>query len=319
MEEEDEPQSYENLCRLCGEGIEEGSRKVKKEKIANLFKRFYDVTINHDPKWLPRTVHFTCSNKLNYASKTEKAPPPLKTFPPLTGPRKKRKKLMDISETRTANKRIKPVEEVLDKYCGDEGEDKEDVLRYMLQQELYKRGKRKQAQQLKMMDKTLDPLPSKSKPMSPLTPKTTLARVVVSKRSFNEYKEDFRFLRQKKKQVYSGPTATNEEKLKINQKAVEFTLTDKTTGRSFHYEPPQPPVKPCMSGYNTRAEKRQAWKRYSSELSEYRLKLQPNHLQSDHTLPEEVRSHHLGMLFFKINSKIMGFYFSKTFHLLCDE
>ena len=129
MEEEDEPQSYENLCRLCGEGIEEGSRKVKKEKIANLFKRFYDVTINHDPKWLPRTVHYNCSSKLNYASKTEKAPPPLKTFPPLTAPRKKRKKLMDILGTRNANKRIKPVEEVLDKHCGDEGEDKEDVLK----------------------------------------------------------------------------------------------------------------------------------------------------------------------------------------------
>ena len=90
-----------------------------------------------------------------------------------------------------------------------------------------------------MMDKTVDPLPSKSKTLSPLTPKTTLARVIVSKRSFNEYKDDFRFLKQKKKQVYSGPTATNEEKLKINQKAVEFTLTDKTTGRSFHYDPHQ--------------------------------------------------------------------------------
>ena len=167
----------------------------------------------------------------------------------------------------------------------------------MLQRELSKKGKGKQLKKLKMIDLPSEPLLTKKVAPSPLTPKTTLARVVVSKRSFNDYKDDFHFLREKKKQVFSGPTAIDEEKLKINQKAVEFTLTDKKTGQSFHYQPPQPPIKPCSSDYNTKEDKKLAWITYRKDLSTYRQKLQPNHLQADHTLPEEVQSHHLGMLF----------------------
>ena len=293
-------ESYKNLCRVCGEEIEEGSRTVKKEKVSNVMKSLYDVTVSHDVRWLPSLVHYKCKCRMEYANTAHKEPPNLKTFPPPTEKQKvqKRKSLMDLTKKQNANKRIKSFENQVDKFCTDEGEDKEDVLKYLLKKELYRKGKRKEAQQLKSSSTPTNLPPPKLLHPSPLTPKTTLARVVVSKRSFNQYEDDFRFLKQKKKQVFSGPTATFEEKWKINQKAVEFTLIDKATGRSLHYEPPQPPVKPVSSSYETKDEKKQAWKDYKRELSSYRKKLQPNHLQSDHTLPEEIQSQHMGMLFF---------------------
>ena len=62
-------------------------------------------------------------------------------------------------------------------------------MRYMLQRELSKKGKGKQLKKLKMIDLPSEPLLTKKVAPSPLNPKTTLARVVVSKRSIHYQKK----------------------------------------------------------------------------------------------------------------------------------
>ena len=95
MEETDEV-GYQRSCRLCGSEIEEGSRSVKKEKVKDLFKSLYNITLSHDKRWLPKEVHYGCRQKLDYAKTRGNPPPPLKDFPPPTVPRK-RKRLVECS------------------------------------------------------------------------------------------------------------------------------------------------------------------------------------------------------------------------------
>ena len=157
-----------------------------------------------------------------------------------------------------------------------------------MQKELFAQGKRKEASYVSKLSSGLDT------PSDPLTPKTTLARMLTSKRSFNQYKDDFKYLKQKNKQVYSGFSATFQERWKINHKAVGFVLTDKQTGRSVEYIPPDPPMKP-QPPYQNKADRKEQHKQYSSSLSDYHNKLRPNHLQARYTLPEEIHPHHLAV------------------------
>ena len=239
MADDEEMEDYSGCCRFCGKLMEEGERKVKKEKVSDLVKKIFDVTYAHDAGWMPNCVHYLCKKKLEYSQqkKGRIAPEMFIFLPPTPRCRRcgqraghtaascpesssKRKNLMDCASRHYANRRIKPFEDVVDEYCTEKGEDNVDLLKYTLQKELFDQGKRKEAMFVGKLSSGMDT------PTDPLTPRTTLARVVTSKRSFNQYEDDFRFFKQKNKQVFSGPMATDIERWKINHKAVPFTLTD---------------------------------------------------------------------------------------------
>ena len=145
---------------------------------------------------------------------------------------------MDCRNRNFANKEVQPFDLKVDEYCAETGEDKFDLLNFSLQKELFNQGKRKEGQYLGKLSSGLDT------PHDPPTPQTTLARVVTSKRSFNQFRDEHKFLGQRNKQVFSGPDATDIERWRINHKAVPFTITDKQTGHSVSYIPPEPPMKP---------------------------------------------------------------------------
>ena len=44
MADDDEMEDYSDCCRFCGKLMEEGERKVKKEKVSDLVKKIFNVT-----------------------------------------------------------------------------------------------------------------------------------------------------------------------------------------------------------------------------------------------------------------------------------
>ena len=54
---DDEMEDYSDCCRFCGKLMEEGERKVKKEKVSDLVKKIFDVTYAHDAGWMSITVN----------------------------------------------------------------------------------------------------------------------------------------------------------------------------------------------------------------------------------------------------------------------
>ena len=312
-ESSDSDEHYQLSCRLCGETIQEGVRKVKKDKFSGCFKQAYNVILSQDPGFLPKHVHFTCGKKLSYSlAKEGRKIPDLFEFPALAkrcrlcGLRnghapncpkfaKKRKNLMDCNNKHFANKRIERLEKFVDEYCDESGEEKIDVLKFLLRKELYKCGKINEAKSLEKISSNESTKKSKSLTTpSPLTPQTTLARVVSSKRSFNQYQDDCKFFKQKGKRVFADPGKIEKEKWSINHKAVPFELTDKQTGRTIKYIPPVPPLKPAPPFAN-RIEEEEKYRLYRKQLSLYHDKLRPQQLQGNFDRPEEIHPHHLAV------------------------
>ena len=229
-------------------------------------------TCLHSPKCGQRAGHSASACTLNQAGKVGG----------------KRKLLMDCKNRNFANKRVQPFDLKVDEYCAETGEDKIDLLKFSLQKELFNQGKRKEGQNLGKISSGLDT------PHDPLTPQTTLAHVVCSKRSFNQFRDGHKFLGQRNKQVFSGPDATDIERWRINHKAVPFIITDKQTGLSVSYIPPEPSMKPHPP-YLNKADRKEAYSLYKSRISEYRNKLRPSRLQGTYNLPEEIHPHHLAV------------------------
>ena len=162
-------QDFSQCCRLCGELIEEGVRKIKKEKISAAVKNVYNETVAHDPGHFPKFVHRKCERKLLYSQQgAGRAAPDLFVFPIQQTPRCRRcgrrgghnspncqrdqaatasarKLLMDCQTRHFANKRVEPFEAKVNEYCAETGGDKVDILKYTLQKELFAQGKRKEA------------------------------------------------------------------------------------------------------------------------------------------------------------------------------
>ena len=180
--EEDDPNDLSQSCRLCGQLIEDGVRKMKKGKLSDVLKRVYDLTVAHDPGHYLTFVHYNCNRKLLYSQQGNgRDVPDLYMFPILTprcrrcGQRacidcqgnqaagERKKLLMDVQTRHFANKRVKPFDDKVNEYCTQTGEDKVDILKYTLQKELFAQGKRKEAGYVGKLSSGLDT------PSDPLT------------------------------------------------------------------------------------------------------------------------------------------------------
>ena len=145
MADDDEMEDYSDCCRCCGKLMEEGERKVKKERVSDLVKKIFNVTYAHDAGWMPKCVYYLCKQKLEYSQqKKGRVAPDMFIFTPPT-PRCRRcgqraghtaascpkslfmrKQLMDC--TSRPKKRITPFEDVVDEYCSEKCEEKVDLL-----------------------------------------------------------------------------------------------------------------------------------------------------------------------------------------------
>ena len=66
---------------------------------------------------------------------------------------------------------------------------------------------------------------NKKTDLDPYSPMTTFSRQIISRRSFNQLRDEFKFGRQHDKQVLADPEKVELEKYRISQKNVSFKLT----------------------------------------------------------------------------------------------
>ena len=119
--------------------------------------------------------------------------------------------------------------------CVDNNEEIVDLLSFILRRVLLQRGEKSKAADFEKLMKD-----SKTH-LDPLSPRTTWSRQVVSKRSLNQYKDDWKFGKQYNNQVLASPDRVEIEKFRVSQKNVSFKLTSGEGEIVEHLAPTVPP------------------------------------------------------------------------------
>ena len=119
--------------------------------------------------------------------------------------------------------------------CVDNNEEIVDLLSFILRRVLLQRGEKSKAADFEKLMKD-----SKTH-LDPLSPRTTWSRQVVSQRSLNQYKDDWKFGKQYNNQVLASPDRVEIEKFRVSQKNVSFKLTSGEGEIVEHLAPTVPP------------------------------------------------------------------------------
>ena len=99
-----------------------------------------------------------------------------------------------------ASGRCKEWLEYTEQFCIDNNEDFVDVLAFHLRRELNKRGERVKATNFERIMK------NEKTYLDPYSPRSTWSRQVSSRRSWNQYKDEYKYGKQHKKQVLAAPS-----------------------------------------------------------------------------------------------------------------
>lgn len=311
---------YSSLCRFCGKVLGDNKVGKKDKSLPSALSKLYGVDVHSEPDYFPQYVHRSCFQSLERSHKKVRQNSPaniipitqmfsesgqrcsgcskfdtghnLSTCPEVSERSKtrKRKKLMELVKRDQGNVRSKSWYEFTEKFCKDNGEDIEDLLSFNLRRVMLQRGKKAKADTLEKLltDKLLT---DKQTSLDPLSPRTTWSRQVCSQRSVNQYKDDWKFGKQKKRQVLASPDKVEIEKFRITQKNVSFKLTS-GEGEVFEYTAPTVPPKPFHQlGWKELSfkDKRACWKTHRQDMKEYKKLLRPDHINPPSDLPECVQ------------------------------
>ena len=306
----------QSLCRVCGKSIVGDKRTMEKSKkhLPRAFKNLYSIDVMKEAVFFPNLVHQKCSRALERTlKKFDKHSPGLSTpvlvsfvkgvtkctgcnrvnpghdrascpSQPQKATRKKRQNLMDLKNRDQGNKRCKEWYDYTKDYCDKNGETPADMLAFTLRRILIGQGEKTKAELLENV------LRGSKTGFEAFSPKTTFARTVISGRSINQYKDDYKFGRQNKKQTLARPDQVDLEKHRINQKNVSFKLTH--SENTFEYIAPSKPVWPTSTpGWSGKdpEDKKTQWKIYKTELKTYKNLLRPNQINPPSDLPESLR------------------------------
>ena len=305
----------QNMCRLCGNSLDKDKRKMSKceNHLPRAFNKLYGIDVTEEQDFLPRFVHDNCSKKLQRCvQKIDKKKPV--TAPQLarftkanrkctgcnefnTGhnragcptlnkkvPRKKRQRLLDLKNRDQGNTRCKEWYEMTQKFCQENGEELEDLLGFNLRRVLLNNGDKRKAD---ILEKALR---GATTGFEAFSPRTSLGRSVVSGRSANQFKDDWKFGKEHNKQIFANPGQVDLEKFRINQKNVSFKLTHGET--TFDYIAPQLPSKPyILPGWKDLPppDKKEHWKSYKKDLKTYKNLLRPSKIAPPSDLSESLR------------------------------
>ena len=306
----------QNLCRVCGKSLVNEKRNLSKSEkhLPRAFNNIYGIDVLKEDDFYPKLVHSKCSQALQKCLKKfdKNSPglykPNIVTFvkenrlctgcnkyntghnragcPELLEKttRKKRQKLMELKNRDQGNKRCQQWFEMTKSFCEKNGEEMEDLLGFNLRRILLGKGEKKKAEILE------NAMKGATTGFEAFSPRTTFARGVVAGRSTNQMKDDFKFGKQKKKQIYATPDQVDLEKFRINQKNVSFKLTHGED--TVHYTAPVKPTKPHTTpGWSgvTPSDKKILWKNYKNEVKTYKNLLRPNKIAPPSDLPESLR------------------------------
>ena len=310
--------SDENLCRFCGENIGQPTNKdkpvEKTEKILPLaFSKLYNIDVLAEDESIPKLLHRNCFKKVERAYKKsttkspKEAPPKIKQFvsrlrkctgcnqyntghnrtscPEISSNNRQKKRLMEMINRVKASGRCKEWLEYTEESCKDNNEDLVDVLAFHLRRELNKRGERVKATNFERIMK------NEKTYLDPYSPRSTWSRQISSRRSWNQYKDEYKYGKQHKKQVLAAPSLVDIERFRVCQKNVPFRLTA-SDGEVFEYTPPQLPTKPnTQPGWKelSREVKHEQERLYRNELKQYKNKLRPDRIRPSSSLPESIR------------------------------
>ena len=106
----------------------------------------------------------------------------------------------------------------------------------------------------------------------------------------NQYRDDYRFGKQHRKQILASPGNVDLERFRISQKNVSFKLIS-AEEEAYEYIAPQAPAKPfCNPDWKalSKSEKSNCYSAYNIELKEYKNLLRPNIIESSSDIPESV-------------------------------
>ena len=307
-----------DMCRVCESSIDTDSRKMMKtsKSLPAAFSKLYGIDIKAEDSSMPTYLHQKCYMKIDRAYQKSKKNvavpdlPKIKKFvtrmrkctgcnqyntghnrgscPEVSSSnsrRKKKKPLMELSKRENGNVRCKEWFEYTEKFCEDKHEDLQDLLAFNLRRVLIVGGDRLKAD---LFDRLMK---NEKTSLDPFSPRTTFARQIVSRRSNNQFKDDFKFGRQHKKQVLATPEKVDLERFRISQKNVSFKLISHE-GDSYQYCAPTLPAKPnVQQGWKELhvEERKQQWNLYRNSLKEYKNQLRPDRIRPPSCLPESIR------------------------------
>ena len=210
----------QSICRVCGKNLGERTVLKTEKRTKRAFLKLYDIDIDSDPEYFPHLLHRSCSQLLERLLKRDDLrkkiiPEDLprvpvfiqraskctgcnqygtghnrSTCPKLSAEksgRRKTKLLMDLNDRRQGNSRTKDWYDDTKKFCTDKGEDLKDLLAFTLRRVLYQEGLVEKAKNLEKVMK------DESTSFDPLSPRSTWSRQVVSNRSYNQYRDDYKF------------------------------------------------------------------------------------------------------------------------------
>ena len=308
----------QSICRVCGKNLGERTVLKTEKRTKRAFLKLYDIDIDSDPEYFPHLLHRSCSQLLERLLKRDDLrkkiiPEDLprvpvfiqraskctgcnqygtghnrSTCPKLSAEksgRRKTKLLMDLNDRRQGNSRTKDWYDDTKKFCTDKGEDLKDLLAFTLRRVLYQEGLVEKAKNLEKVMK------DESTSFDPLSPRSTWSRQVVSNRSYNQYRDDYKFGKQTKKQVLASPEKVDIEKHRISQKNVSFKLVS-GEGEFFEYKAPVLPTKPTRQpNYRdlTKEARNTLWNQFRTNLKNYKRELRPNQIKTPTTIPESIR------------------------------
>jgi hypothetical protein len=241
--------SSQQLCKVCGKNL--GNRIIPKDDrfLPEMFLDFYQIDVQSEPDFLPKNLHRYCFQSLERKfkkfckNKKEKVPDGIPLLPAFvqkgqqkctgcnkynTGHnrascnevssqksvRKKRRQLMDLANRDQGNARSKDWLAYTEKFCKDNGEDLKDLLAFNLRRCLYREGLVTKAENL---DKIMR---GQTTNFDPLSHRTSWSRTICSNRSYNQYRDYWRFGRQHDKQILASPGKVDVEKFRVTQKNV---------------------------------------------------------------------------------------------------
>ena len=306
----------QDLCRLCGQTLVSDKRNVSKSEkfLPRAFKNIYDIDVLAEADYYPKLVHKKCSLAIQRSLQKFDSHSPGFTKPALarfvkglrkctgcnkTNPghnratcpglldksfRNKKVKLLDLKNRDQGNKRSQEWYEYTQTFCKVNGEDLQDLLGFTLRRVLLEHRDKKKAD---ILEKTLK---GSKTGFEAFSPRSTLGRIIVSDTSTNQFKDDYKFCRQNKKQIFASPGEVDLEKFRINQKNVSFKLThgEDTLQYTAPIKPSKPPSTPGWSVIDS-ANKKILWKSYKTDLKTYKNLLRPTQILPPSELPESLR------------------------------